>query len=271
MEPLLPPQTQAPERKGEVFTVRKAKAWLPGREKLLAGLYLAFLVWQTAVLVPYTIHALYCCFKHRQVSFQCKDSMIVHGLEVELAMMISIVAHTAIFVWLLSKIPHFLGYRSIFRKLVRLPKFWSLVVLLSLGGIGLIVIRFTTKNFFMLSALVVLFFCYGVSVITLVGLLNYTQGEFIKQKYPYYKFVFFKLSLGVFLAENVAFFVVGSVEIAAGVTGLGEDASHDDLQHASFETLRHLAGSVLYYRLSDFLWQKLFTDNRNILHHFDNL
>lgn len=272
LEPLLDDwsENQKPNREPRVFILRKIKACLSGTDKILDALYAIFLIWQTALLVPYTIHAVYCCFTFKQVSFQCKQSLVPHSLELELVMIISINIHTIFILWLLSKIPHFLGYKQILKKLSRLPAFWSLIFLVLVGFTGLAIIHLvTTDNFPLLSVLIVSFGIYRISTVALVGVLNYIQGEYIKHKYSYCVFVLFKATLAVFSAENFVFFIVGSLQLAAGVAGLGTDVP--DISRVSFERLRHLSSVVFYYKLFDFLWQKIFTDNRNILCHYDYL
>ena len=276
LEPLLgeSQQTEKPDRKPDFILSKVKVARFPGIDAILAGMYLAFLVWQSAVLVPYAIHTLHCVFTRAKLGFTCKTSPIPYALELELAMYISMASNMMLFLWLTSKIPHFPGYKAICAKLVRLSKFWSFVFLSLLQLVGLMAIPFgDSDGYYLRSALIVSFVCHGTLVLALVGVVNFTQGDFIKQKYPYYKFVFFKLTLAVFLAQSLVLFLLGALETAAGVTGLDPHASPSpfSFEKAAFKMLRHFADNLLYYKISDFLWQKLFADDINILHYHGHL
>lgn len=242
---------------------------LPATDKILATVYSTFLLWQMAALFVYVVHTVHCCLLKKKVSFQCRHSAIPYSLEVEMALLISLNMHLVFSLWFVRKIPHFMGYKKIVKKLSYLPAFWSMVVLLAVLLIGLAIIQYSANEFPMQSSLVLAFSCHGILITALVGILNYTQGKPIRAKYPFFVFALFKVTLAMLFTENFVLFLIGSLQLAAGVLGLSSDISHND--KVSFGIVRHFSTVMFYYKVSDFLWQKMFIDNRNILHHHDYL
>ena len=242
---------------------------LPAREKILAAVYSMFLLWQMAALIPYMIHTIDCCFHMRKVSFQCKQSSIPYLAEIELAMVISIDMNMIFCLWFLRKIPYFLGYKKIFKKLSHVPAFWSLVVLLVVLLTGLTIIQLVNDRFAIQSALFLAFVCHAILIVALVGTLNYTQIKLIRVNYPFFVFVLSKATLVKIFTENCVLFLMGTMQLTFGVKGLNTDQSA--ILQTTFGVVRQFSVGFFCFKVSAFLWQKIFEDNRNILSYHDHL
>lgn len=247
-----------------IVILRKVKTFLPGTDKILAALYTIFLLWQTVVLVPYTIHAVHCCFRSKQVSFKCNESSVPYALKIELAMMISLNMHMMLILWFVRKFPNFLGYKSIFKKLIRIPSFLSMMLKLVVLLVSLVIsVHFTTNVFLLQLLLTLMFACQAVLIVALVGTFNFTRGKPALEKYPFYVYVLFKATLLVLLEENFLFFGLVTLQLAVGVAAIDRDV--EKTMQDAYGVLRSGAVVLFYYQVSCFLWCKMFKDRRNIL------
>lgn len=271
--PLLSPDIQFPSNygsnRGFFILPRSTAAGLVARDRILGAAYCVFLLCQLLGLFPYVTRIIDCCFLEKKVSFQCKRSTFPHSAELELAMLASMNINMALCLWFVRKIPRFLGYKKIFKKLSHLPAFWSLVVLLVVLLVGLGVINFSNEIFLMQSTLTFIIACQGILIAALVGVLNYTQVNPIRERYSLFVLVLFKATLVKIFVENFVFFLMGTLQLTFNVAGLAPDVSLRN--RTTFQVLRHFSNVVYAYRVSDFLWQKIFVDNRNILSNHENL
>ena len=100
-----------------------------------------------------------------------------------------------------------------------------------------------------------------------VGFLNYTRLNFLKQNYPIYVFVIYKITVFVFFVVTfiniVATLLAKSVKIHEMHT---EYTAKNSLDIDTINTLLAVFGTTTFrISLMSFFWEKLFTDDRNIL------
>ena len=105
---------------------------------------------------------------------------------------------------------------------------------------------------------------HAVSLVALVGTLNFTRGRGLQGSYPSYVFCLFKATVFVLLAENFFFFAIVTLQMAVGVAGIENNAAGKTMQEAN-SILRSGVVVAFYFQVSGFFWRKLFKDSRNIL------
>ena len=256
--PLICAQT-ATQRRG-----RKFRSYL---SSLACFLYVMFLLWQLVGTVLYFMRAYYCCLKERHASFRCKNfTGIPHSQELELTWLISQDVNVAILVFALSKVPGFLGYSVIFMKSVRLPAFWTLLMLQTMQIIGYGVILYLNSVSSMQICLIIAFCFHGIGLLGMAFLLNFTPVHRVKNSNGYFVFLLCKLTLVTLFIQIFTIFAVGTVQFAFKVTGLDEVGSSADFV-TLFRKLREFPQVIFFYRIAAFVWHKLFLDGKNVLSH----
>ncbi|XP_078373312.1 uncharacterized protein LOC144656926 [Oculina patagonica] len=258
--PLISAQTAIQSR------CQKFKSYL---SNLACFSFFFLLLWQLIGTVLYFMRAYYCCLKERHATFRCKNfTEIPYSQELELAWLTAQEFSVAILVSALSKVPGFLGYFVILKKSVRLPAFWSLLMLNVIHIIGLSIILYLNfqKVSSMQICLIIVICLYGLALLGMVCVLNLTPVNQVKNSSGMFMFLLYKLTLVVFFVQVFVIFVVGTVQFAFKVTGLDEVGTSADFV-TLFRKLREFPQVVFYYKIAAFLWHKLFLDNRNVLSH----
>lgn len=234
---------------------------------LACCLYVSLLLWQLVGTVLYFMRAYYCCLKERHTSFRCKNfTKIPHSEELELAWLISQDFNIAILVLVLGRVPGFLGYSVIFFKSVRLPAFWTLLMLQTMQITGYVVIICLNNVSSMQICLIIAFCFHGITLLGLACLLNFTPVHRVKNSNGYFAFLLCKLTLVTLFVQIFTTFAVGTVQFAFKVTGLDDVGRSADFV-TLFRKLREFPQVVFFYRMGAFVWHKLFLDGRNVLSH----
>lgn len=247
------------QRRGHKF-----KSYL---SNLACFLYVIFLLWQLVGTVLYFMRAYYCCLKERHASFRCKNfTGIAHSEELELTWLIAQDVNVVILVFVLRKVPGFLGYSVIFIKSVHLPAFWTLSMLLTLQIIGYGIIMYFNSVSSMEICLIIAFCFYGIALLGMACILNFTPVYRVKYSSGYFAFLLCKLTLVTLFVQIFTIFVVGTIQFAFKVTGLDEVGTSADFV-TLFRKLREFPQVIFFYRMAIFVWHKLFLDNRNVLSH----
>ncbi|XP_078369316.1 uncharacterized protein LOC144653240 [Oculina patagonica] len=231
--------------------------------------FFLLLLWQFIGSVLYFMRAYHCCLKERHATFRCTNfTEIPYSQELELAWLASQEISVAILIFSLNKVPGFLGYSVIFKKSVRLPAFWSLLMLNVIYVIGFGIIMYL--NFHEVSSLqiclIIVFCLYGIALLGMVCVLNFTPVNQVKNSSGFLVFMLFKLTIVALFVQVFIIFMVGTVQFAFKVTGLDEVGTSADFV-TLFRKLREFPQVVFYYKIAAFIWRKLFLDNRNVLSH----
>lgn len=234
--------------------------------KLAAGFYSLFLLWQLIGNCLYVVRALECSVDKKLESFRCGNvTTFSHSKELELIWYVTRLIQMIFVVTALRKTPSFHGYGSTLHKLKSLPAFWTLVLLLLLGVIRYVVLLVWSQS----SLNFLLRFSFIMSCVlklVIVGLFNYTQLNTIRRRYPTLVLVLLKITLIVILLQSITDFCLGILQF----TLHADDLNH--LQVGSSKNFRIVADLFrksaecsFHFKVMNFFWQKLFSDNRNIL------
>jgi len=234
--------------------------------KLAAGIYSLFLLWLFVGNVLYTIRVIECSVRDRLESFRC-DNITTFGssAELELAWYLTRLIHMICFVLALQRVSYFPLYLATLGKLKRLPEFWTLVVLLSLGLFRYVMLLFLSKA--LMDILLTLSFIIScILKLVLVGVINYCQLDFVRQRYPTFVFVLFKITLIAVLLQSINDFCLGILQLALRADDLNKlQVGNSKDFRTVFDLFRQSAELSFHYKTMNFFWQKLFDDNKNIL------
>ena len=235
-------------------------------DKLAAGLYIVFLLWLFIGNVLYVVRVVECSTDKKLESFHCENiTTFSFSKELELAWYITRLIHMVFIVTALQKVPYFHGYVPTLHKLKLLPAFWTLSVLLVLGLIRyVILLRWSGSP---LNFLLIFSFIMSCALkLVIVGFLNYTQLNFIRQRYPTFVFVLLKITLIVIVLQSITDFCLGILQFALHA---------DDLNRLKFgnsrnfrtvaDLFRKFAECSFHFKIMKFFWQKTFSDSKNIL------
>lgn len=234
-------------------------------ESLGCIIYVLFYIWQVIGLILYNIRAFETSILAKHASFQLTHiPAFHHSDELQLAWSMSQIFNYALVILAVSKVPSFLGCTKILRLLIRLPGFWSLLALfvMTIVGYGMI---FSLQNNKMEIALIMAFAIDNGIQVILISLLNFTQVNHSREKFPYKVFGFVKINIFLFLLSYFSTFVIGSVQFSLRVYGFDENTEISDEFRALFITLRRFTQILYCYKIFFFYWEKSFIDHRNIL------
>lgn len=229
-------------------------------------LFSFLLFWKFPAAILYIIRAVLCCIKERKASFLCHAYIGYHdSLEIEVAWIFSHVMTQITCITVISKSSVFLGYRVLVRKLLRLPNYLSLVLIMILAIIGFVAIFVVHTKTPLQTIVLLMFMVKSVLSVVLVGISNLTQLELIYPESKMYK-VMYKVTVFGLFVDNAFISIVGMVQFAFKVNGLDHNKhSTSSEYYILFSVLRKFSQLIFYYRLTDFYWQKLFMDGNNIL------
>ena len=234
--------------------------------KVAAGIYSVFLLWQLIGNCLYVVRAFECSIDKKLESFRCGNvTNFSYSKELELVWYVTRLIQMLFIVIALRKTPSFNGYCLTLQKLKSLPAFWTLVILLLLGVIRYVVLlawsqsplNFLLRFSFILSC---------VLKLVIVGLLNYTQINTISRGFPTLTVVLLKITLVLILLQSITDFCLGILQFALRA----DDLNHFQVGNSKnfrivTDLFRKSAECSFHFKVMNFFWQKLFSDNRNIL------
>ena len=228
--------------------------------------YILFFAWQVIGLVLYSIRAFETSISAKHASFQFTHiKMFRHSEELELTWVISHILNTGLVIMALSKVPSFLGYSAILKRLVRLPSFWSLLSLYGITTACYFLLIGLTNDSWMETALILSFLIAKGVQAMLIGFLNFTQINHSRQQSTFQVFVFFKSNIFLLFFTYLLEFVIGSLQFALGVNGIDDTSGIPSHFVPVIGIMRRFAVVILSYRIYIFHWEKLFVDNKNLL------
>ena len=231
--------------------------------------YILFLAWQVIGLVLYSIRVYETTLYANHTSYQVTNIKTYQFSEqLELAWVISQILNTGLMILAISKVPSFLGYFTILRLLVRLPSYWRLLSLYGISIVRYFLFIGMENNSGIEIALMLGFMVWEGVHVTFIGFLNFTQVNFYRKKYPFIVFAFFKFNIFVLFLSFFVKFVFNSLQLALHI--YGNDGISSEYSYL-IGTIRHFTSVVFKHKIYNFLFEKLFVDNRNILCHHDYL
>lgn len=162
------------QRRSSLMLKRFQELLLKTTRPLIYITYALFFAWQMIGLVLYEMRAFKTTLVAKHTSFQSTDiDMFGHSEQLQLIWVISQIFNAWLVILALSKVPSFLGYYSIFKRLVGLSSFWSLIVLY-----GMCIVRYLLiiglNGTAMEIALILAFLSARGTQVILIGLLTYT-------------------------------------------------------------------------------------------------
>lgn len=242
-------------------------------QRLLFALFGCFLIWRFMAVVLYVVRAIVCCVEERKPSFLCGNFTVYEdSLELEMAWLTSHILSQVISLLVVAKSSVFLGYSVLFKKLIRLPNYLSLVFLWFLSIIGYItILALHHKGKALQEVSLVAFMIKSTLSVLLVGLLNFTQLKQLTRHSKVFS-VLCKMTVFMFFVDNACNAAVGSIQFAFKVNGLDHSKHSITAEfHILFSVLRRFTLLVYYYRLAHFYWQKLFMDRNNLLSYYQKI
>ena len=233
-------------------------------------LYILFFAWQVIGLVLYSIRAFEASLSSKHASFQPTHiELFRHSEELELMWVISHILTTVLVIMALSKVPSFLGYSVILRRLVSLPSFWSLLSLCGITTVCYFLLIGFKHASWMETALILAFLVVKGVQAMLIGFLNFTQVNHSREQSNFKLFVFFKSNIFLLFFVYLMEFIIGSLQLALGINGIDDTSELPSHFVPVIGIMRRFSVVILSYKIYIFHWEKLFVDNRNILCHHD--
>ena len=184
------------QRRSSLLLKRFQELLLNTTRPLIYITYALFFAWQMIWLVLYEMRAFEATLVAKHASFQSTDiDMFGHSEQLQLIWMISQIFNAWLVILALSKVPSFLGYYSIFKRLVGLSSYWSLIVLYGMCIVGYLLIIALKNDKAMEMALILAFLSAQGTQVMLIGLLTYTQINHSRKKDCLKVYAFFKLNM----------------------------------------------------------------------------
>lgn len=235
-------------------------------QKVLCILFGMFLIWRVVGAFLYATRAFVCCVDERRISFLCHNfTMFSHSLELEVAWVYSHIISQIISLVVLFRAPTFLGWKTLGKKLVRLPNYLSMSLLLVLSLVGYCAILVYHKQTAVEKMMNFAFIIKATLSVLLMGVLNFALLNRLSGQHLFFRIIC-KMTLCSFVLDDALVCLVGTIQFAFKVNGL--DRVHHLFSsefHILFTALRRLTLVVFYYRITDFFWQKIFMDRHNLL------
>ena len=169
-QPLLKVCTYPEPRSGEA----KIKIRLPW-DKILSVCYSLLLCWQVIGNCLYFVRGIK-CFRDKSSTFLCeRNAAFLYSEELEVFWLATQTILIVVVIVLLPRIPGFLGLKEIFNRLICVPSFITLVLLLVIALSRYVMLLVTSpKTFLTMSILIGFALKYALTVLA-AAMLNYTQ------------------------------------------------------------------------------------------------
>ena len=212
------------QRRSSLLLKRFQELLLNTTRPLIYIMYVLFFAWQMIGLVPYEMRAFEATLVAKDASFQSTDiDRFGHSEQLQLIWVISQIFNAWLVTLALSKVPSFLGYYSIFKRLVGLSSYWSLIVLYGMCIVGYLLIIALKNDKAMEMALILAFLSAQGTQVMLIGLLTYIQINHSRKKDCFKVYAFFKLNMFILFLSYFGQFVISSVQFALHIYGVDED------------------------------------------------
>ena len=212
------------QRRSSLLLKRFQELLLNTTRPLIYIMYVLFFAWQMIGLVLYEMRAFEATLVAKDASFQSTDiDRFGHSEQLQLIWVISQIFNAWLVIPALSKVPSFLGYYSIFKRLVGLSSFWSLIVLYGMCIVGYLLIIALKNDKAMEMALILAFLSAQGTQVMLIGLLTYTQINHSRKKDCFKVYAFFKLNMFILFLSYFGQFVISSVQFVLHIYGVDED------------------------------------------------
>lgn len=234
--------------------------------KVLAVGYSLLLSWQLVGTCLYMNRGIG-CFKKKQTPYLCESNTpFPYSDLLIIAWLATLSFLTAVLITALRHVPAFPGYKVILHRLKFVPSFWTLVLLLLLCLSRYAELILSHNSLIPALTLTGLALSYILRVAA-VGVLNYTQLNFLKSGYPTYVFVLSKLTLFLLFFVSLTNLLATLLALTVEVHNFRQEAGDEySLSLKMFNELLQDFGSTTFrFKLMNFFWQKLFIDDKNIL------
>ena len=212
------------QRRSSLLLKRFQELLLNTTRPLVYITYALLFAWQMIGLVLYEMRAFEATLVAKHASFQSTDiDMFGHSEQLQLIWVILQIFNAWLVTLALSKVPSFLGYYSIFKRLVGLSSYWSLIVLYGMCIVGYLLIIALKNDKAMEMALILAFLSAQGTQVVLIALLTYTQINHSRKKDYFKVYAFFKLNMFILFLSYFGQFVISSVQFALHIYGVDED------------------------------------------------
>ena len=243
---------------------RKKLPW----DKILTVVYILFLCWQLIAVCLYLVRA-FTCFQHKIATYTCEENAAFpHSATVELCWLITRCLQIIIAVALLPRLTDFPGFKAVMRQLKSLSQFWSLFFLLlaALSRYAVLFVFSERKTSFYFP-LVIFFALSKILRVIAVSILNVTKLNSVKHQSTIPVLVFTKLTFLIMFIDNLLPFLTSLLAFSMEVKDLGHQ---DEIKYSRdvlsmYHILEKFGTSFFYFKIMNFFWQKLFSDETNIL------
>ena len=207
------------------------------------------------------------CFRDKSSTFLCeRNAAFLYSEELEVVWLATQTILIVVVIVLLPRIPGFLGLEAIFNRLICVPSFITLVLLLVIALSRYVMLLVTSpKTFLTMSILIGFALKYALTVLA-AAMLNYTQLSTLKHRYPPYVFLLSKLTVFVISLVNFIHFATSLIAIAFNVQVF--PAAMSSANSSDFHVVNDLLGyfgvTIFRFKLMSFFWKKLFIDDKGI-------
>ncbi|XP_022808850.1 uncharacterized protein LOC111345827 [Stylophora pistillata] len=237
---------------------RSIKPWAVGFGLLL--------LWDVGGTCLFTIRSVTCITENSTFYFCEKNAAFPFSEELAITWLATHSIFLIIVIFALQKVPEFLGYKTILNQLKFLPSYWTLMILLLISLTRYAKLAIFSKSIDSWIILMALAFNYFLRT-TFAGFLNYTQLNFLKRQYPSYIFVLSKLTVLVLFGISLLNLLATILELTVEVHKVHRTIDAKRSVHFEMinDLLREFGTTTFRFKLTSFFWQKLFTDDKNIL------
>ena len=260
-QPLLKVCTYPEPRSGEA----KIKIRLPW-DKILSVCYSLLLCWQVIGNCLYFIRCVK-CFRDKTSTFLCeRNAAFLYSEELEVVWLTTQTILIVVVIVLLPRIPGFLGLKAIFHRLICVPSFFTLVLLLVIAVSRDVMLLLTSPKTFLTMAILIGFALKYTLAVLAAAMLNYTQLSTLKHRYPLYVFLLSKLTVFVIFLASFIHFTIALIAITFNVQKFPaamSSANSTDF-HVVNKLLENFGVTSFRFKLMSFFWTKLFIDDKGI-------
>ena len=247
---------------------KKSVVLVIAENRIICLLYFCFLLWQLVGYILVLIKAVQCCLREKHLMMECKNfTAFEYSEDIGLVAAISHSTGYWLFLFVLVKTPQFLGWGTVFKKLLHLPSFWSLQLLSILSIVHYITFLCLDNAPPIPEITVFLYVLETIALTVLVSVLNYFKINPLAGIFPRQTFLLAKATMVLLFIGTLLSFAIGCLQLAFDVIGFDDDSGSSTSENLriAFGFLRQTVSIVFLHKVMSFLWRKLFNDDEDIL------
>ncbi|XP_032233278.1 uncharacterized protein LOC116615617 [Nematostella vectensis] len=232
------------------------------KTSILIYIYLAFIVWRYVSLVLYSVYATECFFRAKLATLRCGNfNVYPYPTQFELAWQVSSSVNATIAIAVVQLLPEFPGNTVILYKLIRIARFWSLLLQL-LVVITYNVILISHEHLAVIALIEVGFILEELPIFFVVCLWNFVPAPRKHSSARGLPLCYYSTLVAFFL-ENFYLFILMSSQAALDITGIHEFERRPKVLQA-IGIIMNATEATFYFAIMKFFWNKLFESDRDL-------